>query len=229
MAQVLSLQISIPSIFICFTVGLSLMIFPINNEPTFWWNPFTILLWFIGIFWLVGMLIYRKQRINVYIDSCNLSRDNNGDYIAKLIVLVSARHPDILRKLELGMQPIFVLNDFSKITPKSIKSEAERFDIEYRFSSVVLNEPMQKQNNEFDIVLWLQATTLKAQWITDGFRQPIISNKESQVFHIGMSRRIGSLNLGTHKKEGIEHLGITHEQFNKILNKVSNKKSRITK
>jgi hypothetical protein len=79
---------------------------------------------------------------------------------------------------------------------------------------------MKQQNMEWDIILWLEATTNEARWITDGFLVPARLIKDGQAGPIRISRTEGSLNKNTRiiKEKG---RGINQKQFTKILNKAS--------
>jgi len=200
MTQILSLSISIPAILTCFVGGLSLTIFPINDEPTIRWNLITFILWLIGLMWLGAMLLYRRQKVTVYVEKCALSKSSKDNYIIKMTILVSSRHPDILKTLELGLLPENPIPNFSTSFPHPISGVPERFDVAYGFSSNILDEAMIKQNTKWDVNLWVEAATSKSKWITDRFTLPARFIRDNQAPHVGISRETGSLNKITSKK-----------------------------
>ena len=180
----------------------------------------TYLLWFIALLWFLGFIIYRQQRVIIAVDECRLSKSPKGNFICEMKVFVSSRHPDVLRKLELGIQPKFPIpaSEGSEM-PCTINSTPTILDILYSFSSNILNKAMQQQNAEWDIVSWLEATTSRGSWVTDGFLLPVKMVMEGGTSSLGLQRREGSLNKKTKRKRR-KGLGITQEQFFKILSKV---------
>ena len=164
------------------------------------YTPITLVLWSIGFVWLVAMLIYRRQKVTIHIEDCKLLKSSDGNYAIKMITLVSSRHPDILKKLKLGMLPEFPMNEFSKLLPLTINSVPKRMDVAYNFSSNILDEAMIKQNNEWDVELWIEATTSKSTWITDRFKVPAKFIRDGQSPYVELSKENGSLNKKTIKK-----------------------------
>ncbi len=142
MGQLLSLSISIPIILILLMGGLTIMIIPINNEPTIWWNPITLILWFMGLVWLGAVLLYRKQNVDIDVVECILSKSREGYYIFTVKGFIRSRHPDSLRQIELAMRPEFTVPiSPSSVLPDSINSVPQKFELtSYDLSSNILDE-----------------------------------------------------------------------------------------
>ena len=175
-------------------------------------------LWLVAIVWIISMLLYEGQGVvTIFIHECIVLKSSKSDYTVEMIIYVKSRHPDLLQHIELAMQPRFVIPIYSGSgMPQPIDSKFERLAVKYCFNSNFLDRAMKKQGTECDITLWVEASTYKAQWITDGFLIPIKSIIDGKVPSMGVFKTEGGLNKKTRRKKG-KQIGITDEQFERIL------------
>lgn len=222
MGNLLSLFIGIPSIFILFMGGLTIMIITINNETVIWWNPITLVLWCICLAWLVAMLIYRRQRVSIRVLPLEIQTKSKEKFIIRLKGFIDTRHPEGLENLELwinrllGIKPI----DGSEI-PHSVDSKPNWFDVSFGVTRSYLLNSMKEQNiGEADIAWILSANMGDYIWLYQGGTIPIgliINGKIAAMWAEPKTKKTRQKRNAQKREEG--GAGISEKQFDELIKK----------
>ena len=94
MRKLLSLQVGIPAIITLFLGGFAVIV----PMP---YITFTV--WSIAFVWLIAMIIYQRQVVDIDIWKCGIENlDRNGNFDLVLEGDVKARHKDSLREIKLS-------------------------------------------------------------------------------------------------------------------------------
>lgn len=219
MGKLLSLSVSIPTIVVLFIGGLTIMIIPVNGILTAQWNPITSTLWVIAFILLIGVLIYRRQKVYIDTQSCRLRAESAELLTVKLQGFIRSRHPDGLMDLLLWLSPnISVSSSKETFISHTVNLNPQMFTVEFDVSSSFLSQAREilGQHEAIIDVVAVSAKMVSGHWLTDAFVIPIVSIESGQIKGQTMSGKITSR---THKQK--KGLGVSNKQFHKLLEKAA--------
>ena len=216
MGKLLSLSVSITTIVVLFTGGLTIMIIPVNNILTTQWNLITFALWGIAFIWLIAMIVYRGQKVNVDILSCELSPKSKDEFIIAIEGFIHSRHPDGLRDIKLWLHPALGFSSMNALSnvPHSVDSKPQMFRVGYSVTHEFVKHAMEEQQTDGTNIAWMLSADMRnADWLCFG---GIIAPSFLEEGKLERLATEGKMTRNTEKRK-VGQLGINKKQFHNLL------------
>ena len=194
----------------------SLFLVGVIQVMTAWW--LSIILWEIALVWIIEIIIYREQVVEIDIWKCELANYNRErkEFDLTVHAFISARHPDSIGEIRLSLVENSI-KPTNQLTQK-ISSEPQKIEAVYKVPEYLLKEARELQNGKYkenvDIAELCIGTTKNNYWASKPFEFPSMPNhKENWIMTV--KRKIN----GNARK--VKGNGISKKEFHSILDKAS--------